>query len=255
MTLGLPTLTGKALYEELGRHMPLRDGHPLGTCLVVDADRTLCPEDTGLLVGHAFGIENSIRRIFEQLGYQDEAFTAASGQWSAIRKEAYVSELERVADCIRLRACWTEILNIVADQVPILVVTAGIPQVWRRALSNAGHARIPVFGGCHQELDGYAISARSKGDIVSALKELGWIVIAAGDSRVDLPMLIAADVALFVPDLKGSPALRSELVAVPSVRHLLVDDQRFDGLPICTAVETAEMILQRGIWSADRSFR
>lgn len=251
MRPGLPTLAGKALCEELERYMPLRNGHALGACLVLDADRTLCTEDTGLLVGRALGIESSIRRTFEQLGYKDEAFTAVSGLWSAIRKEAYVSELERVADGIRLRACWQEILNVLADQVPIMVVTAGIPQVWRRTLSNAGHDRIPVFGGCHQELDGYAISARSKGDIVGALRDLGWIVIAAGDSRVDLPMLVAADVALFVPDSKGSPALRSELAGVPSVRHLLVDDRRFDELPTCTAAEAAEMILQGGKWSAD----
>lgn len=250
MRPGLSSLAGKALSEELESYMPLRDGHPLGTCLVVDADRTLCIEDTGLLVGRALGIEDLIRRTFEQLGYKDEAFTAVSGLWSAIPKEAYVSELERVADAIRLRACWQEILNILADQVPVMVVTAGIPQVWRRTLSNAGHDRIPVFGGCHQELDRYAISARSKGDIVGALRDLGWIVVAAGDSLVDLPMLAAADMALFVPDAKGSPALRYELAKVPSVRHLLVDDRRFDGLPTCTAAEAAEMILQGGKWSA-----
>lgn len=251
MTYGLATLTGKALHEELGKHMPLRSAHALGVCLVVDADRTLCSQDTGLLLGDALGVTNSIRRIFEQLGYHDDAFTAVSGLWSAVRKEAYISALEIVADGIRLRACWLKILSIVADKVPILVVTAGIPQVWRHALSNAGHDRIPVVGGCHRELDGYAISARSKGDIVAALQDLGWIVIAAGDSRVDLPMLVAANVALFVPDIKGSPALRSELAAVPSVRHLLVDDQRFDELPTCTAVEAAEMVLRGGIWGAD----
>lgn len=250
MSLGLLSLAGKALSDELESCMPLRDGHPLGTCLVVDADRTLCVEDTGLLVGRALGIEDSIRRTFEQHGYKDEAFSAVSFLWSAISKEAYVSELERVADGIRLRACWQEILNILADQVPVMVVTAGIPQVWRRILLNAGHGRIPVFGGCHQELDRYAISARSKGDIVCALREMGWIVIAAGDSLVDLPMLAAADMALFVPDSKGSPALRYEFAGVPSVRHLLVDDQRFDGLTTCTAAEAAEMILQGGKWSA-----
>lgn len=251
MITGLPTLKDKALYEEIFKYMPRRDGHSLGACLVVDADRTLCSEDTGLLVGHALGIEGSIRRTFELLGYHDDAFCAVSGIWSSIHKELYLSELECVANGIRIRPCWMEILGAVADQVPILVLTAGIPQIWRRVLSNTGHSRIPVIGGCHQELDEYTISASSKGDIVNVLKEQGWIVIAAGDSRIDLPMLVAADVALFVPDFKGSPALRSELATTPSVRHLLVDDQRFDELPICTAVEVAEMILQGGIWSAD----
>ena len=251
MMPGLQTLKGQVLHEELRRHMPLREEHSLGVCLVVDADRTLCSEDTGRLIGQGFGVNRSIRRIFEQLGYQDEAFTAVSALWSAIHKEAYLYELESVANGIQLRACWMYILNTFTDRVPILVLTAGIPQVWRRILSNAGHARIPVLGGCHLELDEYAISARSKGDIVNALRELGWRVIAAGDSCVDLPMLVAAHVALFVPDHKGSPALRSELAVVPSIRHLLVDDQRFDGLSTCTVMEAAKMILQGGVWSAN----
>ena len=244
MTLGLPVLTGSILLEELSRHMPLRATHRLGRCLVVDADRTLCAEDTGRLVGHTLGINTSIRRIFEQIGYQDEAFTAVSSLWSAVCEDVYVSKLESVAEGIRLRSCWQLILSLIAEQIPVIVVTAGIPQLWRTILANAGYAHIPVIGGCHLGLDRYAVSARSKADIVESLRDQGWTVIAAGDSCIDLPMLIAADIALFVPDAKGSPALRSELAAVPLIRHLLVDEQRFDELSTCTALEAAELILQ-----------
>lgn len=249
--LGLPTLAGKPLLAELKKNIPIREGHSLGICLVLDADRTLSPEDTGRLVGHSLGINESIRQIFERLGYLDEAFTAVSALWSAVCRDVYVSELERVAGGVQLRACWQVILGVITERVPVIVVTAGIPQIWRKALSNAGHSHIPVIGGCHKALDNYAVSARSKGDIVFALREMGWVVIAAGDSCVDLPMLMAADTALFVPDTKGSPALRSELAAVASVRHLLVDEQRFDELHTCTAAEAAEMILQGGFGIVD----
>lgn len=249
--LGLPTLAGKALLEELKKNIPMRDGHLLGVCLVLDADRTLSEEDTGRLVGHPLGLNESIRRIFEQGGYLDEAFTDVSALWSAVCSDLYVSELERVADAVQLRPCWQEILGVITKRVPVLVVTAGIPQIWRKVLSNAGHSHIPVIGGCHKGLDSYAVSARSKREVVLALRELGWVVIAAGDSCVDLPMLRAADTALFVPDTKGSPALRSQLAAVASVRHLLVDEQRFDELRTCSAAEAAEMILQGGFWIVD----
>lgn len=251
MTLGLPTLAGNHLLEELKKNIPMRESHPLGICLVLDADRTLSLEDTGRLVGNSLGINDSIRQIFEQRGYLDEAFTEVSAIWSAVCRDVYVSELERVADGVQLRACWQVILGVIAERVPVIVVTAGIPQIWRKVLLNAGYSHIPVIGGCHMTLDNYAISARSKGDIVFALREMGWVVIAAGDSCVDLPMLMAADTALFVPDTKGSPALRSELVAVTSVRHLLVDEQRFDELCTCSAAEAAEMILQGGFWIVD----
>lgn len=246
MTLGLPVLTGSALLEELKRHMPSRETHHLGRCLVVDADRTLCVEDTGRLVGHTLGINDAIRRIFEQIGYQDEAFTAVSGLWSAVREDVYLSKIESVAEGVRLRSCWQLILSLIAEEIPVIVVTAGIPQLWRKVLANSGYAQIPVIGGCHHGLDEYVISARSKANVVEKLRDQGWIVIAAGDSCVDLPMLIAADIALFVPDAKGSPALRTELAAVPLIRHLLVDEQRFGELSTCTALEAAELILQGG---------
>lgn len=251
MTAGLSILAGKALSEEVKRYIPSREKHALGTCLVLDADRTLCIEDTGLIVGRELGIESLIRSAFEKLGYEDDAFTAVSALWSAINPEAYISALERITENLRLRPCWHEILSALTYQVPIIVVTAGIPQVWRRILSNAGHERIPVLGGCHTELDEYAVSATTKGNIVRTLKDLGWTVIAAGDSRVDLPMLIAADEALFIPDHKGSPGLRTKLIGLSSVRHLLVDDQRFEELATCTAREVTEMILRGGKWCAN----
>jgi len=250
MTLGLKTLRGNILHAEVTSCIPMLTDYPVGTCLLVDADRTLCPEDTGRLVGQAFGINHRIRQIFETLDYQDDAFTAVSSVWSSIPSDAYFRELEIVASNVQIRNSWHEILQIINGLAPVIVVTAGIPQVWRIALSNAGYAQIPVIGGCHRDLDEYAISARAKGDIVSVLRQLGWVVIAAGDSRVDLPMLAAANTALFVPDYKGSPSLRSKLNAVPTVRHLIVDAQRFNNIPTCSPVEAAEMVLCRGIWNA-----
>jgi hypothetical protein len=250
VTPGLKTLTGNLLLSELTRCIsPLTD-YPIGTCLLVDADRTLCTEDTGRLVGQKFSINHRIRHIFECLDYHDEAFTAVSSVWSSIPIDAYFRELTYVASNIKIRKSWHEILQIITGLVPVIVVTAGIPQVWKIALSDAGYAQIPIIGGCHRELDEYAMSARAKGDIVSALRQLGWVVIAAGDSRVDLPMLAAANTALFVPDSKGSPDLRSKLNAVPTIRHLIVDEQRFNDIPACSPVEAAEMVLRRGIWNA-----
>lgn len=248
---GLPTLTGDALRAELARHVPLRSENSKMVCVIIDADRTLAPEDTGRLVGRALGIDDAIRGIFAEFGYVDEAFTAVSGVWSSVGKAVYERELESVAASIRIRSSWTQILNAVAGHVPVMAVTAGIPQVWRRALSNVGHAHLPVLGGCHCEFDDYAVSAQTKAEIVKELRACGWTVVAAGDSRVDLPMLTAANVALFVPDHKGSPALRTELVGMSSVRHLVVDEQRFDGLQTCTAANVAKMILRGGSWNAD----
>lgn len=250
MMPSLTALAGEKLNSELSYHLPSRLDHPVGACLVIDADRTLGPEDTGRLVGHALGVNDTIRRIFEGCGYVDKAFIEASSVWSGLQIEEYQRELERVAANIHIRPEWLGILEVIAGQVPIFVVTAGIPQVWRLALARAGYGKIPVFGGCHRKIDDYLISARAKADVVFSLKEQGWVVVAAGDSCIDLLMLDAADIALFVPDQKGSSALRAELNTVRSVRHLIVDEQRFEGLHTCTALEVADMILCGGHWNA-----
>lgn len=254
MTSSLEILTGNNLHSEVNKRIPILIDYPLGTCLLVDADRTLCPEDTGRLVGQAFGVNNRIRDIFETLDYHDDAFAAVSSIWSSIPSEAYLREIAIVANNLQIRNSWHEILQKVKDYAPVIVITAGIPQVWRIALSKAGYTKIPVIGGCHRDLDEYVVSAKAKGEIVGVLRQLGWTVIAAGDSCTDLPMLTAANTALFVPDYKGSPSLRSKLNDVPAVRHLIVDAQRFDNIPTCSPIEAAEMVLCKGIWNADRSY-
>lgn len=251
MIPSLKPLKGDILNSEVIKCTPLLTDYPIGTCLLIDADRTLCSEDTGRLVGDEFSINYRIRQIFEELDYHDDAFAAVSSIWSTIPIDLYLNEIEKIACNIKIRSSWDEILKIINGLVPVIVVTAGIPQVWRTVLSNAGYPTIPVIGGCHRDLDEYAISARSKSDIVSTLRQLGWIVVAAGDSRVDLPMLAAADTALFVPDSKGSPDLRSKLNAVPTIRHLIVDEQRFKNIPACSPLDAAKMLLHKGAWNAD----
>jgi phosphoserine phosphatase len=244
----LSTIAGEAVLAELKGHVSARADHPLGVTLLVDADRTLGADDTGRLVGRALGVDQAIRRIFEDNGYLDDAFMSVSNVWSSIRVDAYLEAIARVAQAVQIRAAWVEILRAVADSIPVIAITAGIPQVWMIALSNAGFDEVPVLGGCHRDLDRYTVSARSKGEIVRVLQALGWIVVAAGDSCVDLPMLAAADVRLFIPDHKGSASLRAELARVPDVWHLLVDEQRFDGMKTCSAADAISMMLRGGVW-------
>ena len=71
------------------------EDHGLG--LVVDADRTLAPEDTGRLVGATFGLNERIRHIFEILGYNEEAFARVSELWGEVDALAYLRAVESTA--------------------------------------------------------------------------------------------------------------------------------------------------------------
>jgi phosphoserine phosphatase len=215
-----------------------------GFVLVVDADRTLAPEDTGRLTGRALGVDDRIRSIFADLGYGPEAFEAVAGVWSEIPVRRYLDAVAAVTARVELRPAWRTILSETRGRVPVVVVTAGIPQAWRRVLTREGFGDVPVVGGCHDALDDHLVCPSSKAAIVQQLQEGGRSVVAAGDSRIDLPMLARAEIPVFVPDHKGSPGLRAELHRVPRVRQLVVDAQRFPELPACTADDLARLLLE-----------
>ena len=215
-------------------------------CLVIDADRTLAPQDTGRLVGRATGVDTAIRAIFEARGYVEEAFSLVAEVWSGLRADHYLAQVREVAGAVTIYAAWRTILSAARGRVPVVVVTAGIPQAWRAILDRLGHTEVPVVGGCHRDLDAYVVCPETKARLVGVLQDAGWRVVAAGDSPIDLPMLRRADVPLFVPDHNGSPALRAELHRVPGVRHLLVDERRFDGLATWRPEDVVGLIHEGG---------
>jgi phosphoserine phosphatase len=220
-------------------------------CLVIDADRTLAPQDTGRIVGRATGVDGAIRAVFETHGYVEEAFTLVAETWAGVQPEHYLAQVLRAVDAVAVHVAWQTILSAAHRRVPVVVVTSGIPQAWRAVLDRLGHEEVPVIGGCHRDLDDYIVCPETKTELVAILQAQGFRVIAAGDSLIDLSMLGRADVPLFVPDPKGSPALRAELHRIPRIRHLLVDERRFDGLPTCSADDVARLIREGGTTDAD----
>lgn len=223
--------------------------------LIVDADRTLSHADTGRLVGRLLGTDDLIRQVFEAQGYTDTAFAGAAEVWSRIDVRAYSEAIQSVAATVAVHPEWLEVFRKVHKIVPVAVVTAGIPQAWRRVLDLHGWASIPVIGGCHAALDDYFVSATTKAAVIKVLASWGFHVVAAGDSALDLPMLRAADVALFVPDHKGSPALRAQLHSVPNVVHFALRNSRDMGLPVWSAAKLSDHLLEQEFGHAYRSNR
>ncbi len=219
-------------------------------CLVVDADRTLAPQDTGRLVGRRLGVDGAIRVTFEAHGYCEEAFSKVADVWGTTPAEHYLDAILSAAGEVAVHAAWRTIFAGVRGCAPVVVVTAGIPQVWRRVLDAMGCEDVPVIGGCHRALDAYVVCPEVKRDLVDLLRAAGWTVVAAGDSPIDLEMLVASDRALFVADHKGSPGLRALLHRVSGVRQLAVDARRFDGVPVCTAEAVVRMVRSGGDWDA-----
>jgi phosphoserine phosphatase len=240
-----PAAVGQ-LTRILGPLMHGRGTRSTGTCLVIDADRTLAPQDTGRLVGARLGLNQVIRRLFEVNGYNEDAFSSVAEVWGGVPIERYLSEVRQVALEVAVYPTWKDILGAAEVRSRVVIVSSGIPQVWRLVLDRLGCPDIPIVGGCNARLDDFLVCPETKEEVVALLQKAGWTVIAAGDSPIDLPMLKRADIPLFVADSKGSPALREKLRQIPKVRHLIVDERRFDGLPTCTSEEVTRMMRQLG---------
>jgi len=214
-----------------------------GWALVVDADRTLAPVDTGRRIGAAFALNEAIRTTFEALGYVTAAFLRVSEIWSDIPVDRYVAEIERVAAEVEIYAGWQELLAVCVPRMPVLVVSAGIPRVWRQILDRHGFPEVPVIGGCHTAFDEYVVCPRGKESLVLHLQASGLRVAAAGDSAIDELMLRAADLPLLVADHNGSPALRRELAGDPRVRHLQLDERTFSDFVMLGHEALAQLLL------------
>ena len=205
-----------------------------GWAFVLDADRTLGPVDTGRAVGTVFDLNQRIRSMFEQRGYNSLAFQEHARIWSEVEPGAYLNAVERAAESVELHPIWLDLLERVADR-PVFVVTAGIPQVWRAVLRRLKLDNVPVLGGLHSHLDQYFVTPSCKAWVVRRLRAAGHRVVAAGDSEIDLPMLGESDLPLWVPDSKGSPRLRPHLAVLDGVLQVAVDERRFPPLPAVDA--------------------
>lgn len=202
--------------------------------LVLDADRTLAPDDAARLVGAEFGVNDRIRQMFERQGYTASAFREHAAIWSEIAPSRYLTACHDAARRIELRPAWTHIFEALPD-VTVCVATAGLPELWRVVLDRHGWGHVPVLGGVHAELDDYLVTPDCKAWVVRALQQRGHWVVAAGDSPIDLPMLRQADLSLFVAGPKGSKRLRARLGEIVGCCHLETDERRFPEVPTLTA--------------------
>ncbi len=205
--------------------------------LLLDADRTLSPVDTGRVVGGILGQNDAVRAVFETQGYTCTAFERVAELWSRIPADRYLEAVEQAASTVTLHTIWPQLFSQLPTSTSIVVATAGIPQVWRRVLERHGLANVRVWGGCHAALDDYVLSPLGKAALVRAYQARGSRVVAAGDSEVDLPMLRAADLSLFINDTKGSPRLRARLHEVDHIHHFPTDARRFAELPVLSEDE------------------
>lgn len=176
-------------------------GQPI---FLFDADNTLGPYDASQIILQVIGngLYQRMKDNFKR-GYSHYSFLMHRHihQRAGERFDAHVHGLGSV---ITLFEGVVECLREALSKGPVVVLTAGIPEVWRIALRNHG---LPVGNDPSEGIvvhglvdgdDGLVMDEQGKETFARAVKERGYYVVAAGDSQIDTGMLRVADAAFVI---------------------------------------------------------
>ncbi|KAF7508333.1 hypothetical protein GJ744_009324 [Endocarpon pusillum] len=182
----------------------------LETVLVMDADRTVAAEDTGVLFWKR--VSNSRRLRDEEctlmtlfsspLGYSYTAFRQAVLLYEETAEDQEFDALcQDVASAVTMYPEFVSLLHLVAEQdhVRAVIVTCGLRRVWDKVLEKEGLSKtVKVIGG-GRIADGFVVTAAVKAALVTRLRDAHKMhVWAFGDSLLDLDMLGKAHQAIVV---------------------------------------------------------
>ncbi|KAH7120460.1 uracil phosphoribosyltransferase-domain-containing protein [Dactylonectria macrodidyma] len=204
----------------------------LETVLVLDGDKTLAAEDTGVLFWQTFAQTEPdwtkgtcpLQELFSSpLGYSDAAFHQATLLYEdAVDDEAFDVICDKVASLVAMHPEIISLLRLVTGQKHIgaVVVTCGLGRVWKKILARHGLSNaVDVIGGGRIS-DGLVVTAAVKAAIVSQLQnDANLCVWAFGDSPLDLPMLKVADHAIVVVGNKQARSSSMDEALSNAIRH------------------------------------
>jgi len=212
--------------------------------LLMDGDRTLCPQDTGkIFVERIRNIQNGaqlicgdgdaeardpLKKIFQRYPeYCFDAFLACGIWYNRILDTSQFREVCRQIAELDI-AVFPQMLDFLKNKLPSTVhpilVSSGTAEIWRNILAQVGlSSKMSIIAGNHIGLEPYIIDGCAKGEVVKRLKEIypGCHVWAFGDSAVDSVMFDLADRAFIVLDDRRNRSLQHYLKKrIESRRHL-----------------------------------
>lgn len=204
----------------LERIIELESREEIDTVLVLDADKTLAPQDTRSLfwtfMNKRKGMPADPLKMIFSRGYSYDSFLQAALLYEEIAGD-YTYMCEQVAVAVALYPEMVALLARAATEphVDAIVVTSGLREVWETVLRISGLTHVKVIG--NGKLDnGYIATNTIKGYVVDQLKTGNMRVVVFGDSPLDLEMMRRADEAYVVVGRKQdrSASMEGKLVAL-----------------------------------------
>ncbi|KAF2231321.1 hypothetical protein EV356DRAFT_535594 [Viridothelium virens] len=178
--------------------------------LIVDADKTLAPEDAGDLFWDQISTERAWtgekwtwREIFKSpMGYSYEAFRQAILVCEeAVDDTSFEKTCQTVADQVKLYPQFRSLLGRIGRyrHVGAVVVTSGLQLVWKKVLEREGLAEMVKVIGGGRISDGFVVTREVRAALTAQVRDTyGLHTWAFGDSPLDLGMLKNAHVAIVV---------------------------------------------------------
>lgn len=195
-----------------------RENEKVDTWLVIDADKTLAAQDSGLMLCQTVGQADALKTLFRSsLQYSAAAFYQAMLCYEEMVKEQDRNIVcDTLAQKIKIHPVFTDILLKAAgrENVDVVIVTCGIGGVWEKVLKIHGLSKAMTVIGGGRLKDRIGVTPEVKQRIVQFLQtEQDAIAWAFGDSQLDLPMLKQADQAVVVvcDEKKRSKSMDEEL--------------------------------------------
>lgn len=163
--------------------------------LLIDADRTLTPQDTGrLFFEHAMQTGDPLKTVFSRYkDYTFQAFFEASLLYTSAMKD--VSEYKKLSEKIgsyhvELYQAWKDFLYLQLPKgVHAIVVTCSNYEIWQAVVGNLNRSKdaggdITVVAGNHLGLHSYIVDDKAKAILARELRKrfCGCQIFCFGDS-------------------------------------------------------------------------
>lgn len=190
---------------------PFLEDFKVPLVLLLDADKTLSYENGFKLVDTKLGLRDTIFQMFQKYGYDPLAFLKTSELIGTIHPDQYYQTIQEVGDTIALQPEIQNLLLNLPSDIPVIIITAGMPQLWEYVLKKNGLHHIKVIGGIHPTMDKFLVTPNSKGLVAQYIKDQGRYLIGFGDSLIDVEILEKADLSIVATDKKLNSELTQNL--------------------------------------------
>jgi uracil phosphoribosyltransferase/adenylate kinase/soluble P-type ATPase len=192
------------------------------TMLVIDADKTLAPDDASDLFWKELrtmksATEDPLKWNFSgPKKYTYTSFRQAGFLYDQVDVADFKEACSKVVARIKIRPEFKQVLSEIADSesVGVVVATGGIGSIWEKGLQRDVPGKDITVIGRNEFIDGYVVTPETKANLVTKLRDdHNMYVCAIGDSHVDVEMLTRGDVSFLIvgPEDGRSTSVEPEL--------------------------------------------